>query len=286
MRLWEFDRLGGIASSAFDINKDGLEFVSAVLGYLWMTEEQLGFDPTITSEGVNRYITITKGGKRERLVIDGVIMQHNSIASRGTICWKAHREGDESRQPLVVKDSWQDPERNEEGEYLREAAKSGVVNVARYYHHETVTVDGKADTIVDNVRKGLNILEAENGIRLMKKRRKEEDKKIQNDLHYRMAQLNIQSKSWSNKPSSLSKSEVSTISQEDKVDPPIRDRVHRRVIVRDYGQPIYKASSRVAMLAALDGAITGMYRYQHLVMPKTDYGRTSISPSKSWYPPP
>jgi len=33
--------------------------------------------------------------------------------------------------------------------------------------------------------------------------------------------------------------------------------VHRRVIVRDYGKPIYKASSRVALLAALEGCIEG-----------------------------
>lgn len=47
MRLWEFDQLGGIASEQFDINEDGLRFVSAVLGFLWMNEEQLGFNPTI-----------------------------------------------------------------------------------------------------------------------------------------------------------------------------------------------------------------------------------------------
>jgi hypothetical protein len=47
MRLWTFDRLGGIASEQFDINKDGLQFVSAVLGFLWMNEEKLGFDLTI-----------------------------------------------------------------------------------------------------------------------------------------------------------------------------------------------------------------------------------------------
>jgi len=45
MRLWEFDRPGGIASTRFDINQEGLQFVSAVLGFLWMNEEQLGFDP-------------------------------------------------------------------------------------------------------------------------------------------------------------------------------------------------------------------------------------------------
>jgi hypothetical protein len=34
MRLWEFDRLGGIASFPLDINTEGLQFVSTVLGYL------------------------------------------------------------------------------------------------------------------------------------------------------------------------------------------------------------------------------------------------------------
>ncbi|KAF2259124.1 hypothetical protein CC78DRAFT_586283 [Lojkania enalia] len=48
MRLWEFDRLGGIASEQFDINEDGLQFLSAVLGFLWLNEERLGFDLDIT----------------------------------------------------------------------------------------------------------------------------------------------------------------------------------------------------------------------------------------------
>nr|ODN77231.1 hypothetical protein L203_06310 [Cryptococcus depauperatus CBS 7841] len=47
MRIWEFDRLGGIASDKFDINKEGERFVSTILGFLWMSEEDLGFDPTI-----------------------------------------------------------------------------------------------------------------------------------------------------------------------------------------------------------------------------------------------
>jgi len=35
------------------------------------------------------------------------------------------------------------------------------------------------------------------------------------------------------------------------------NRVHRRVILGDYGEPIYKASSRSALLAALEGCIEG-----------------------------
>lgn len=49
MRIWVFDRLGGIASEQFDINRDGLQFVSIILGFFWMSEEELGFDPTIVT---------------------------------------------------------------------------------------------------------------------------------------------------------------------------------------------------------------------------------------------
>ena len=38
--------------------------------------------------------------------------------------------------------------------------------------------------------------------------------------------------------------------------------MHRRVIVRDYGKPIYKASSRGALLAAFEGCIEG-YKSLH-----------------------
>jgi len=135
MRLWEFDRLGGTASSSFDINIEGLQFVLAILGYLWMNEEQLGFDPTVSEVNGKRYMRITRNGNTERLVIDDVMKRHSSVAGRATTCWKAHREGDESKQILVIKDSWQYREREEEGELLREATVKGVVNVARYYHH-------------------------------------------------------------------------------------------------------------------------------------------------------
>jgi Fungal protein kinase len=158
MRLWEFDRLGGIASSPFDIKKEGLQFISAVLGYLWMNEEQLGFDPTILESDDKRFIEITRNDKIERLVIVELIKRHSSVAGRATTCWKAYRNGDESKTVLVIKDSWQYPEREEEGELLREATEKGVIN--RYYHHETVHVGGKEDDINDNVRKGLGITKA------------------------------------------------------------------------------------------------------------------------------
>lgn len=162
MRLWEFDRLGGISSAPFDINKDGLLFVSATLGYLWMSEEQLGFDPTIFECKGRRYIEIIKNGQQERLVLRELIKRAPCVAGRATTCWRAYREGDESQRPLVVKDSWQYPEREEEGKLLCEAMEKEVINVARYYYHETVQVGGQNDDVGKNVRKGLHITKATN----------------------------------------------------------------------------------------------------------------------------
>ncbi|OJD23732.1 hypothetical protein ACJ73_04918 [Blastomyces percursus] len=164
MRLWLFDRLGGIASETFDINEDGFRFVSIILGFLQMNQQQLGYDPTIlTAADGARYIEIERNGEAERLIIDEQIARAPScVAGRGTICWRAHREGDESNTVLVIKDSWQYPEREEEGELLREAMENGVINVAGYYHHETVKVDGVDDDIRNSVRRGLDITKAAN----------------------------------------------------------------------------------------------------------------------------
>jgi hypothetical protein len=58
------------------------------------------------------------------------------------------------------------PCREEEGELLREATEKGVVNVARYYHHETVHVGGSEDDVNGNVRKGLDIMKVSNAFRI------------------------------------------------------------------------------------------------------------------------
>ncbi len=257
MRLWEFDRVGAIASSAIDINQDGLRFVSAVLGYLWMNEEQLGFDPTIGESDENRYIEITRHGHKERLVIDHLMKRAPCVAGRATTCWKAYREGDKSKIPLVIKDSWQYPEREVEGRLLRDAMEKGVVNTARYYHHETVFVGGKEDDICNNVRKGLDITKATND----RPKRLAMPQKIST----RSGRSTSTSSAGRKRPSSHTdaplpprkRTRSSSLAKSGKSSAQ-RNRVHRRVIVRDYGKAIYKASSRAAMLAALGGCIEGM----------------------------
>ncbi|KAI9668712.1 MAG: hypothetical protein M1817_005196 [Caeruleum heppii] len=261
MRLWEFDRLGGIASATFNIHKDGLQFVSVVLGYLWMNEEQLGFDPTMLASDGKRYIEIVRNDQTERLVLDGLIKRAPCVVGRATTCWKAHREGDESKMPLVIKDSWQYPEREEEGELLREATDKGVINVARYYHHETVRVGGKDDNIRDNVRKGLDIARGnkyEPEGSMMPPSTSDVPSATRRDPNTSIGSTRRKrSSSRTNTPLPPSKRACSSSATIGGGGPATRDRVHRRVIVRDYGKAIYKASSRAAMLAALAGCIAG-----------------------------
>jgi Fungal protein kinase len=51
------------------------------------------------------------------------------------------------------------------------------------------------------------------------------------------------------------------------------NRVRRRVVLRDYGKSIHKASSRVAMLTALEGYITGKKCKQRMVVLRTNKDR-------------
>ncbi|KAG8664855.1 uncharacterized protein FPOAC1_013635 [Fusarium poae] len=254
MRVWAFDRLGGIASEQFDINKDGRQFVSTILGFLWMNEEQLGFDPTIMTANGERFIEVDRNGSTERIIIDEVMQRAPCIAGRATTCWKAHPEG-RPEMLLVIKDSWQYPERDEEGELLREATDKGVVNVARYYHHETVQIDGADDDIRNNVRRGLDITQAANYRPERPIRRNNVVSGTSREGRGSASASRKRSSSQAGAPLPSSKRSCSVSST--RVTSSLPNRVHRRVILRDYGMPIYKASSRSALLAAFECCIEG-----------------------------
>ncbi|KAE8361713.1 hypothetical protein BDV27DRAFT_166717 [Aspergillus caelatus] len=264
MRLWEFDRVGAMASSSFDINKDGLQFVSATLGFLTMNDEQLGYDPSIisTSDGKS-YIEIQRDGHYERLILEGLMKRSACVAGRATTCWKARREGDKTNSPLVIKASWQYPEREEEGKLLQEATEKEVVNVARYYYHETVRVNGEIDNIRNNVRKGLDVTQSTNFRPMRYELPSAASGTAGIERTGRSTSTTGQKRSSSQASAILppKKRPCSSSPSKSVRDTNIQDRVHRRVIVKDYGLPIYRASSRVSLLRALENCIEG---YQSL----------------------
>ncbi|KAH1744787.1 hypothetical protein KXW71_008254 [Aspergillus fumigatus] len=259
MRLWEFDRVGAIASSPFDINKDGLQFVSTMLGFLRMNNEQLGYDPSIIStlDG-KKSIEIIRNGQPERLILDSLMKRAPCVAGRATTCWKAHREGDKTHAPLVIKDSWQYPEREDEGNLLAEATEKGVVNVARYYYHETVHVGGHVDDISGNVRRGLDVTQATNYGPT-----RSETSSTANAADTAIKDCSTSSagrkRSSSRAGTTLppSKRPCSSSASKGAHGRVPQDRVHRRVIIRDYGIPIYKARSLTSLLSALESCIEG-----------------------------
>ncbi|KAJ5318315.1 hypothetical protein N7476_004735 [Penicillium atrosanguineum] len=243
MRIWVFDRLGGVASERFDINEDGLQFVFTILGFLWMTDEQCGFDPTITTEDGKRFIEIERNGQTERLILERLMSRAPCIAGRATTCWKAHHEA-KPGIPLVVKDSWQYTERDEEGELLQQATDRGVVNVARYYHHATVRIRDQIDDVQGNVRGGLDITAASNY------------RPERSALSTGTGTIEDPRKSRSSGRSGLKRSSSQTdallppnkrscsVSPTEASFNPLPNRVHRRILLRDYGKPIYKASTQ------------------------------------------
>ena len=84
--------MGATTSVAFDIHQHGLLFVKTLLSFLWMNDEQLGFDSDL----------MEVDGKEEWLIITETLRDHAActlrdhaacIAGRATTCWKAYREG-------------------------------------------------------------------------------------------------------------------------------------------------------------------------------------------------
>jgi hypothetical protein len=221
MRLWEFDRLGVVGSTPFDINQEGETFIMVILGILWMSEEELGFDPTIM-EGDGRYMQIRRNGGMERIQLEARMRHQRSLAGRATTCWSGSLYGRSDGQ-LAIKDSWEYEERSEEGLLLKEATEAGVKNVARYYHHETVLTNDGMDDILTNVRKGMSDTVGRNPLQQQRAAHSESI---------------LGSRTWVPPPKqSCSDSPV-------KQDTPRRrNRVHRRLIMQDVGKSIYEASS-------------------------------------------
>ncbi|KAI1385971.1 uncharacterized protein F4822DRAFT_445778 [Hypoxylon trugodes] len=106
MCVWEFDCFGGIALMQFDINKDGLRFVSTMFGFLWMDEKDLGFDLTFIPFNDGRCIEIIRNGIPECIVINKFMGRLSCIVGQVTTCWKAYPEGDLSTI-FIIKDSIQ-----------------------------------------------------------------------------------------------------------------------------------------------------------------------------------
>ena len=275
MRLWEFDRLGATTSQPFDIHENGLMFVTILLGFLWMDDKHLGFDPDLMEVDGQRFVKIDRDGKEERLIITKTLRDHAPcIAGRATTCWKVYREGDKSKKPLVAKDSWQYVDRPEEGELVRKATVAGATNISPYYHHETIRFNGRDDVVLSNVRKGMSAKGSSNpfteqasippettGVaRLRRASHSPELVRARCTPSTSASQGSQKSLKRSSQikalqpPRKRSRSIMTAKGKEDRLS---RDRVRRRIITARVGKSLLQASCPAAILTGILGGLKG-----------------------------
>ncbi|KAJ4302178.1 hypothetical protein N0V88_002314 [Collariella sp. IMI 366227] len=136
---------------AFDLYEDGQWFVSTMLGFLWLGEDALGFDPTVTLVDGKPSFEINRDGAKERIILEEL-----PIAGKATTVWQGHPDG-ELDKTVVVKDFWQNPELRDEGDLLKMTTDQEVLHVIRTSHATFLTA--MADCIA-----GLESLWKETGL--------------------------------------------------------------------------------------------------------------------------
>ncbi|KAF2647234.1 hypothetical protein K491DRAFT_614914 [Lophiostoma macrostomum CBS 122681] len=263
MRLWECDRLGVVGSTPFDINQEGEKFIMVILGFLWMSDEELGFDPTVV-EDTAPYMDIQRNGATERIRLGEQIRLQRSMVGRATTCWIGHLDGKPDHQ-LVIKDSWQFTEQPEEGLLLKEATDAGVKNVARYYHHETVLVENGKDDVLMNVRKGLSRSGGRNPFSQLQPSRSDSGAgsgtsslpgTSRDEASSTIAALKRE-RSSGDAHGLMSSPKRTRLSSPATDNPPPRNRIHRRLFMQDVGKDILSASSPRGILVGLLGGLKG-----------------------------
>jgi len=92
MELWMFDRSGPFSSSKFDIQEDANQFIRVIIGYLLMSDKELGFNTFIERRDGKQFITArgtsTKTSKTFELDAEPIAHQR-AIVCRGTTCYRA-----------------------------------------------------------------------------------------------------------------------------------------------------------------------------------------------------
>jgi hypothetical protein len=138
MRVWRHDRGAICTAPPFNVSEDGRRFVTMVLGYYLMRDDELGFDPSIVRGGKERYIPVVRDGVEERFFIENAMYREACILVRATTCWKAM--GQDNTISFVIKDSWQYDGKDDEGGLLMDVTNADVPNVASCYHYTSVLV--------------------------------------------------------------------------------------------------------------------------------------------------
>ncbi|UPK91911.1 hypothetical protein LCI18_002846 [Fusarium solani-melongenae] len=128
IELWAFDRSGLYCSDVFDIQKDFIRFLSIILSYQRMTDQDLGKINTIETDKSGSYIILDNAAMPS---LGKLYLESQPIASRegvvgtGTTCYRA-RMPDSNRWNYVLKFKWRWARERPEDELLKLAKEKRV----------------------------------------------------------------------------------------------------------------------------------------------------------------
>ncbi|KEZ41236.1 Uncharacterized protein SAPIO_CDS7324 [Scedosporium apiospermum] len=142
IELWVFDRSGLYCSEVLDIEKDFIQFLSIILSYQRMTDQDLGKTNIIETDEGGSYLipdtaVIPSLGK---LYLESqAITSREGLVGTGTVCYRARLPGS-NRWDYVLKFKWRWARERPEDELLKLAKKKcvwGAVSVDYYKEVES-----------------------------------------------------------------------------------------------------------------------------------------------------
>ncbi|WKT54244.1 Fungal-type protein kinase [Fusarium oxysporum f. sp. vasinfectum] len=143
IELWVFDRSGLYCSDVFDVRKDFIQFLSIILSYQRMTDQDLGKINIIETNKVGRYIildSVVKPSLGKLYLESQPIASREGLVGTGTTCYRA-RMPDSNRWNYVLKFKWRWARERPEDELLKLAKKKcvwGAVSLDYYKEIETI----------------------------------------------------------------------------------------------------------------------------------------------------
>jgi serine/threonine protein kinase len=150
IELWVFDRSGLYCSDVFSVQKDFVQFLSVILSYQRMTDQDLGNINVIRTDNSGSYITLDDalGPLSGKLYLESQpIAFREALVGTGTTCYRAKMPGSD-RWNYVLKFKWRWARERSEDELLKLARKKhvwGAISLDYYKEVESTA----------NLRRGL-----------------------------------------------------------------------------------------------------------------------------------
>lgn len=142
VELWVFDRSGMYSGGVFDISESPLRFLTVLVGYVLMSDAELGLSTLIKYDGLGKYILCRGDDKAnaEKLYLEDLPMfarQNKNIVSDGLTCYRAKRLSSE-RWEFVVKIKWSPINDTTEAHMLKLVKERRVSGVIQLFSHQDV----------------------------------------------------------------------------------------------------------------------------------------------------